>query len=144
MSTISQANGSKENPYLAHLPPGERSKTSTPSTKEPLLGFLARKVNGDQVRRVLVRLHTSLPSVMVCANVCMSFCFKEGDVNAFTKQPHTAAYKKIMEARKKLPVYAQMDEFYRMVRRSTLGSRYVFTALDNVFGANRWVERSSV
>lgn len=40
---------------------------------------------------------------------------QEGDVNPFTKQPHTAQYKKILEARKKLPVYAQMTEFYKMV-----------------------------
>jgi hypothetical protein len=36
-------------------------------------------------------------------------------VNPFTKQPHTASYKKILEMRKKLPVYAQMKEFYEMV-----------------------------
>jgi pre-mRNA-splicing factor ATP-dependent RNA helicase DHX15/PRP43 len=32
-------------------------------------------------------------------------------VNPFTKKPHTAQYRKILEARKKLPVFAQMDEF---------------------------------
>ena len=39
-------------------------------------------------------------------------------MNPFTKEPHTAQYKKILEARKKLPVYAQMDEFYKMVSAS--------------------------
>ncbi len=51
---------------------------------------------------------------MVCildANI-----LQEGDVNPFTRQPHTPQYKKILEARKKLPVYAQMEEFYKMVR----------------------------
>jgi pre-mRNA-splicing factor ATP-dependent RNA helicase DHX15/PRP43 len=38
-----------------------------------------------------------------------------GDVNPFTKQPASSTYKKIMEARKKLPVYGHMDEFYRIV-----------------------------
>jgi len=38
----------------------------------------------------------------------------EGDVNPFTKQPHSGQYKKILEARKKLPVYAQMDEFLKI------------------------------
>ncbi|KZV63050.1 pre-mRNA-splicing factor ATP-dependent RNA helicase PRP43 [Peniophora sp. CONT] len=61
------------------------------STKEPLFGFMPRRVEGPQVRKAL-----------------------EGDVNPFTKQPHTPQYKKILEARKKLPVYAQMDEFYKM------------------------------
>ena len=40
---------------------------------------------------------------------------QEGDVNPFTKQPLSPQYKKILEARKKLPVFAQMDEFYNMV-----------------------------
>jgi hypothetical protein len=40
---------------------------------------------------------------------------QENEMNPFTKQPHTVAYKKILEARKKLPVYAQMKEFYEMV-----------------------------
>lgn len=42
---------------------------------------------------------------------------KDGDVNGFTKQPYTPQYKKILGMRKKLPVYAQMDEFFRMVSR---------------------------
>jgi hypothetical protein len=40
---------------------------------------------------------------------------QEHDINPFTKQPHSAQYKKILESRKKLPVYAQMDDFYKMV-----------------------------
>lgn len=40
---------------------------------------------------------------------------QENDINPFTKLPHSAQYKKILEARKKLPVYAQMDDFYKMV-----------------------------
>lgn len=38
----------------------------------------------------------------------------DGDVNPFTKRPHTPQYKKILALRKKLPVYAQMEEFYNM------------------------------
>ena len=30
-------------------------------------------------------------------------------------QPYTKQYKKILEARKKLPVFAQMVDFYEMV-----------------------------
>ncbi|KAF8550698.1 P-loop containing nucleoside triphosphate hydrolase protein [Imleria badia] len=84
----------KENPYLAHLPPSQRgtgSGISKAAESEPLFGFLPRKVNGNQVRKAL-----------------------EHDVNPFTKAPHTPQYKKILEARKKLPVYTQMDEFYNM------------------------------
>ena len=48
----------KENPYLSHLPPSERvgikADGSDGPTKEPLYGFLPRKVNGDQVRKAMV------------------------------------------------------------------------------------------
>lgn len=36
-------------------------------------------------------------------------------MNPFNKQPYSPQYKKILEARKKLPVYAQMSEFYEIV-----------------------------
>ncbi|KAJ7905394.1 P-loop containing nucleoside triphosphate hydrolase protein [Mycena olivaceomarginata] len=87
----------QDNPYLAHRHPTQRgagpsgSNSAALGVKEPLYGFLPRKVNGDQVRTAL-----------------------EHDINPFTKQPHSAQYKKILESRKKLPVYAQMDDFYKM------------------------------
>ncbi|KAJ7710009.1 P-loop containing nucleoside triphosphate hydrolase protein [Mycena rosella] len=87
----------RDNPYLAHLHPTQRgagpsgSNSNALGAKDPLYGFLPRKVTGDQVRKAL-----------------------ENDVNPFTKQPHSAQYKKILEARKKLPVYAQMDDFFKM------------------------------
>ena len=87
----------KENPYLAHLPPGKRSTSSAVpkgAESEPLFGFLPRKVTANQVRKAL-----------------------EHDMNPFTKAPHTPQYRKILEARKKLPVYTQMDEFFKMVRQ---------------------------
>ncbi|KAG1810652.1 P-loop containing nucleoside triphosphate hydrolase protein [Suillus subaureus] len=78
----------KDNPYLAHRHPTERATLSasipngaSASSREPLYGFVPRMVNADQVRQAL-----------------------EHDLNPFTKQPHTAQYKKILEARKKLPV----------------------------------------
>ncbi|RXW20409.1 hypothetical protein EST38_g5432 [Candolleomyces aberdarensis] len=57
-------------------------------TKEPLYGLVPSKVLGSRIRLAL-----------------------ESDVNPFTKKPYTAQYKKILEMRKKLPVYAQIDEF---------------------------------
>lgn len=45
---------------------------------------------------------------------------QDHDLNPFTKSPHTPQYKKILEARKKLPVFAQMDEFLEMVRSTVL------------------------
>ncbi|KAF6752395.1 pre-mRNA-splicing factor ATP-dependent RNA helicase PRP43 [Ephemerocybe angulata] len=60
-------------------------------TKEPLYGLMSRNVSGDRVRMAL-----------------------ESNVNPFTKKPHSAQYRKILEARKKLPVYNQMDEFMKI------------------------------
>jgi hypothetical protein len=42
--------------------------------------------------------------------------FQEHDLNPFTKVPHTPKYKEILEARKTLPVFEQMDVFLEMVR----------------------------
>ena len=84
-----------DNPYLAHRHPSERgvgpSKTMA-AEKEPLFGFVPRLVKGDQVRSAL-----------------------QHELNPFTKQPHSAQYKKILEQRKKLPVYGQMDDFFKIV-----------------------------
>ncbi|KAF4565523.1 DEAH-box ATP-dependent RNA helicase prp43 [Pleurotus pulmonarius] len=75
----------------------EKSKGNKhePSASQPLYGFIPRKVTGPQARKAL-----------------------EHDLNPFIKPPtsHTAQYKKILEARKKLPVYAQMDDFFTMMR----------------------------
>ncbi|KAF8970959.1 P-loop containing nucleoside triphosphate hydrolase protein [Flammula alnicola] len=90
----------RDNPYLAHLPAHQRGVApagSDPSAKEPLYGFMPRKVKGDQVRKAM-----------------------DGDINPFTKQPHSAQYKKILDARKKLPVFTQMDDFLKIVSRGIL------------------------
>ncbi|KAF7322898.1 p-loop containing nucleoside triphosphate hydrolase protein [Mycena chlorophos] len=42
------------------------------------------------------------------------------DVNPFTKNPHTEQYKRILEGRKKLPVYSQMDEFLEMFSKNQI------------------------
>ncbi|GLB45409.1 putative P-loop containing nucleoside triphosphate hydrolase protein [Lyophyllum shimeji] len=81
-----------DNPYLAHLPPHQRGVgPSNPAAKEPLYGFIPRKVKGEQVRKAM-----------------------EQGINPFTKQPLSAQYKRILEVRNKLPVYAKMDEFFQM------------------------------
>ncbi|TFY61068.1 hypothetical protein EVG20_g7198 [Dentipellis fragilis] len=66
-------------------------KTPASAEKEPLFGFMPRNVKADQVQRAM-----------------------EHELNAFTKKPHSAQYMKILTARKKLPVFAQMEEFYNM------------------------------
>ncbi|KAH9939678.1 P-loop containing nucleoside triphosphate hydrolase protein [Epithele typhae] len=58
---------------------------------DPLFGLFPRKVTAAQVTKALHHEH-----------------------NPFTKRPHSTQYKKILEARKKLPVFGQMDEFLKM------------------------------
>ncbi|KAI0288751.1 P-loop containing nucleoside triphosphate hydrolase protein [Russula brevipes] len=59
--------------------------------KHPLFGFMPRNVTAKQVQPVI-----------------------EGNENPFTRLPHSPQYHKILEARKKLPVFTQMDEFYKI------------------------------
>jgi pre-mRNA-splicing factor ATP-dependent RNA helicase DHX15/PRP43 len=40
---------------------------------------------------------------------------QNGNENPFTRLPHSPQYHKILEARKNLPVFAQMDKFYDIV-----------------------------
>ncbi|KAK0190638.1 P-loop containing nucleoside triphosphate hydrolase protein [Armillaria mellea] len=88
-----------DNPYLAHLPPSQRgassSKTKMDTSKEPLFGSLPRKVTGLQARKAL-----------------------EHELNPFTRQPHSAQYKNHLASRKKLPVYSQMDDFFKMFNKN--------------------------
>ncbi|KAH9998704.1 P-loop containing nucleoside triphosphate hydrolase protein [Russula vinacea] len=39
---------------------------------------------------------------------------QDGKENPFTRMPHSDRYHKILEARKTLPLYTQMDDFYKM------------------------------
>ncbi|OJT09241.1 hypothetical protein TRAPUB_14316 [Trametes pubescens] len=45
---------------------------------------------------------------------------KESDVNPFSKKPHSAQYKKILQDRKKLPVFSQMDQFLKMFSQNQI------------------------
>ena len=40
---------------------------------------------------------------------------QENECNPFTKQPHSSQYKELLEARKKLPVFQQMNELMKTV-----------------------------
>ena len=109
-----------DNSYLRHLHPHQRgatpsagsSSTAAAAAKEPLFGFMPRKVTAAQVAKAMVRGETIEQSLNL---VLKNYIEQEHDTNPFTKQPHSAQYRKILESRKKLPVFAQMDEFYKMV-----------------------------
>ncbi|KAI0667358.1 pre-mRNA-splicing factor ATP-dependent RNA helicase PRP43 [Trametes maxima] len=75
----------------SHNPYTNKPPVPTPNTSNPLHGFLPRKVTSEQVTSAM-----------------------EGDVNPFTSKPHSPSYKKILNDRKKLPVFAQMKEFLKM------------------------------
>lgn len=86
----------KENPYLAHLEPSQRmtggdaAAASSSSTSDALTGFLPHKVTANQILKAL-----------------------EAPLNPFTPtaRPYSQKYKSILEKRKKLPVFAQVDDF---------------------------------
>ncbi|KAG8777895.1 DEAH-box ATP-dependent RNA helicase prp43 [Ceratobasidium sp. 428] len=79
----------KENPYLAHR---------KPAYTDPFDGCIPRKVDAAKAKEILE----------------VDF-FQDGDMNPFTRQPYSEKFKKILEGRKKLPVFAQMEEFYKIV-----------------------------
>ncbi|GAA97825.1 uncharacterized protein L969DRAFT_89610 [Mixia osmundae IAM 14324] len=82
----------ESNPYLAHL---NGAQTNGSASSDPLNGFIQRKVTGAQVRKAL-----------------------DGNVNPFTKRPFSSKYKDILDRRKKLPVFQQMEGFLDMFQRS--------------------------
>ena len=55
-SCFSQEMPRRDNPYLVHLPPSQRGTgvPVDPTAKEPLYGFLPRKVTGPQVLKAMV------------------------------------------------------------------------------------------
>jgi pre-mRNA-splicing factor ATP-dependent RNA helicase DHX15/PRP43 len=94
----------KENPYLAHRPQSERYTNGNGAIEDAsadvFSGFIPRKVTGEQVRKVM-----------------------NGDVNAFaspSSRPYSQRYRDILEKRKALPVFAQMDEFYEKYHESQI------------------------
>jgi len=70
---------------------------------------MPRRVTSKQVRGVMVR-----GIFLLLTSHCLT-TLQEGKENPFTRLPHSPQYHKILEARKELPVFAQMDEFYEMV-----------------------------
>ncbi|KAG9083153.1 DEAH-box ATP-dependent RNA helicase prp43 [Ceratobasidium sp. 370] len=78
------------NPYLAHCKAGSKNVRY----RDPFDGCIPRRVDAAKAKEIL-----------------------DGDMNPFTKQPYSEKYKKILDGRRKLPVFAQMEEFYKIPRR---------------------------
>ncbi|KAH9998708.1 P-loop containing nucleoside triphosphate hydrolase protein [Russula vinacea] len=66
------------------------------------------KVTAKQVQGAIVR------GVFTLLYIVFLTPLQDGTENPFTRLPHSDRYHKILEARKKLPVYTQMDDFYKM------------------------------
>ncbi|KAG2047895.1 P-loop containing nucleoside triphosphate hydrolase protein [Suillus hirtellus] len=107
-------------------PHDDRGKTnsSTPGDasalpREPLFSVVLREVAADRERVASSTLDGTgasrnfgyLPREVTADQVHLAL---EHDINPFTNQPYSAQYKKILESRKKLPVFAHMAEFYKI------------------------------
>ncbi|KAG8862914.1 DEAH-box ATP-dependent RNA helicase prp43 [Tulasnella sp. 330] len=95
-----QVDSARENPYLAHH--NVKSSTKSNQSNDPFHGLMPRKVTAKQAQAI------------------MRMVEQESNVNPFTKLPLSSQYKKILEARKKLPVFAQMHEFYEMYSKNQI------------------------
>ncbi|KAF9646334.1 P-loop containing nucleoside triphosphate hydrolase protein [Thelephora ganbajun] len=80
-----------------HHPPHQQDQIGGSNREEndPLFDFIPRRVTPKQVQAAL-----------------------DGEINPFNEQPYSTRYKRMLETRKKLPVYAQMTEFYDMASNS--------------------------
>ena len=94
---------------------GTRSSILNTMARHPLFGFVPRMVTAKQVQGAIVR------GVFTLLYIVFLTPLQDSTENPFTRLPHSDRYHKILEARKKLPVYTQMDDFYKMVS-STLPS----------------------
>lgn len=103
--TLANGGSDVENPYLAHRQTNGGggaaaaiSSNGNGSSSHPLEGLVPRSVTLDQARKIM-----------------------DGDVNPFKGDgksvPFSPAYKKILEGRKKLPVYDKMADFYEVYQK---------------------------
>ncbi|KAI8374373.1 P-loop containing nucleoside triphosphate hydrolase protein [Radiomyces spectabilis] len=83
-----------ENPYLAHLPPSQRSVNGS-GNKGEFYGLVPRKTTAEQAEAL-----------------------ENGTFNPFTNKPFSAKYQKILEGRRKLPVHQQRSEFLEMIHNN--------------------------
>lgn len=74
------------------------------------------------VRPPLSPLSLSL-SLLLLLGSSMLPSAQDGDVNPFSRKPFSQSYRKILEGRKKLPVYERMGEFYELVRFFSVSKR---------------------
>ncbi|KAG1872440.1 P-loop containing nucleoside triphosphate hydrolase protein [Suillus subalutaceus] len=89
---------------------------------EPLFAAVLREVAVERERAASSTLDSTsasrsfgyLPREATADQVYLAL---EHDINPFTNQPYTAQYRKILEGRKTLPVFAHMAEFYKIFNK---------------------------
>ncbi|EIW52868.1 P-loop containing nucleoside triphosphate hydrolase protein [Trametes versicolor FP-101664 SS1] len=84
------------NPYT-NRPPISGTIAPKLGSKDPLFGFFPRRVTSQQVLKAM-----------------------ECDINPFSKKPHSAQYKKILQDRKKLIVFQHMGHFLKMFSQNQI------------------------
>ncbi|KAG1822834.1 P-loop containing nucleoside triphosphate hydrolase protein [Suillus subaureus] len=116
----------KENPQHDVIDRGQATSSTqdgaSASPREPLFAVVLREVATDRERAASSTLDGAsatrnfgyLPGEVTADRVHLAL---EHDINPFTNQPHTAQYKKILEGRKTLPVFAHMAEFYKIFNK---------------------------
>ncbi|KAG2342230.1 P-loop containing nucleoside triphosphate hydrolase protein [Suillus weaverae] len=90
------------------------------SPREPLFTAVLREVAAERERAASSALDGALRNFGYLAREATTdqvHLALEHNINPFTNQPHTAQYKKILEARKSLPVFAHMAEFYKIFNK---------------------------
>lgn len=98
------------NPYLAHLYPGAKQTGKPVNGNDPLHGLIPRKVTATQAVAIMVCVY--LRPLGKGQRKLTIMVTKDGEINPWTKRPLSADYKKILVGRKKLPVFAQIQDFY--------------------------------
>ncbi|KAI8347720.1 P-loop containing nucleoside triphosphate hydrolase protein [Mortierella sp. GBAus27b] len=98
-----EAEAPRENPYLAHRPPGER-----------LVGGAASGKNQYGVGPN----HPLYNFVMGATTAEQSEAAEEGAVNPFTGKPFSDKYRKILSGRRKLPVNKHRKEFLNLIQNN--------------------------
>ena len=98
-----------------HLDPLSSYPAQMAALLDPLSNFVPRKVSGHQVLVALVRWgQVSLFDYTVLT------LFQESHANPFTKSLHGSSYKSLLDSRKRLPIFTQINEFYNIVSNCTV------------------------
>jgi hypothetical protein len=104
----------------------EATRRRTFSELSPQFITFITEHNGRFHETPIIRLHTAKGDGETSSSGHCTWCsallhiafltqLQDGNENPFTRLSHSDRYHKLLKARKQLPVFAQMDDFYKMV-----------------------------